>query len=186
MLCSSSYTAATRRTCRQKKTSTSHDQNKKATIGRCVAHNLVYTDADTNLHASTYHASLHPHSLTAFPVPLGSCTAPRTAWFALRGSTLSTIASSTVSSNLALAPSFTMSRASAMGCIGLRAAASAAWLGALFLFLLFWTLEEAARIACWGEVLGGKRKGKSGNHRSWGGGGEVAVPGIRLPIFSKF
>lgn len=61
---------------------------------------------------------------------------------------------STVSSKLALAPLFTRSRASAMGCMGLRAAAAAAWawLGDDLRFLLFLDLEDAARSA-WQGML---------------------------------
>jgi hypothetical protein len=49
---------------------------------------------------------------TSLPVPEGSATVPRTIWSALRGSTPRRAASSTVSSNFALARFFTSSSAS--------------------------------------------------------------------------
>ena len=51
---------------------------------------------------------------TVRPVPDGSEIVPRTIWSALRGSTPSRTANSTVSSNLALASDFTRSTASAV------------------------------------------------------------------------
>src|SRR5262249_6378800 len=53
---------------------------------------------------------------TSLPVPEGRPTVPRTIWSALRGSTPSRAASSTVSSNLALARLFTRSSASGALC----------------------------------------------------------------------
>src|SRR3984885_13705726 len=57
---------------------------------------------------------------TVRPVPDGSESVPRTIWSALRGSTPRRTASSTVSSNLALATDLTRSTASATPCIDSR------------------------------------------------------------------
>ena len=56
------------------------------------------------------------------PVPDGNDSVPRTIWSALRGSTPRRTASSTVSSNLALANDFTSSTASATPCSDSRSA----------------------------------------------------------------
>ena len=51
---------------------------------------------------------------SVWPVPWGRLTVPRTIWSAWRGSTPSSIAISTVSSNLAYATSFSFPKASSM------------------------------------------------------------------------
>ncbi len=76
---------------------------------------LPTTSAPASSASRAASPSANTATRTSLPVPFGSDTVPRIIWSALRGSTPSLNAASTVSSNLRVASDFTRSSASFAG-----------------------------------------------------------------------